>query len=61
MALYRVEAQELVVKMFEAETEEEACKMMDEYLQNCGHGYFDWGIDAYEMQTAAEEEEEGVE
>ncbi len=47
MAKYRVEAQELVVREIEADTESEACDKMDELLRDMDHSYFDWSIAAY--------------
>lgn len=46
MAKYRVEAQILIIETIEADDADEACKKMDEILQN-DYADLDWNIEAY--------------
>ena len=43
---WRVDAQVLYTRTFEAESEDEACEKMDELLQDCDYRDFDWSIGA---------------
>jgi hypothetical protein len=56
---WRVEAQTLYVRTFEAETEEEAEQKMDELLEDCDYRDHDWCISAHKTCNGCKLTDEG--